>query len=1123
MSRQAGPGRRLAFALAALIVTIGALGGTAWSLNRLRAAAVERQFETAAISARAFEDHLTQSFTSIDRTLANLDDTPRTESELTAALRQAPYLRSISLLDKTGAIVASSNPRNVGHRVDRRDFLPQSGEPVAVLRIGLVQAGRDFYEARPTASEEATPATSFIPATRDIRLANGKWATLAASVNTDYFLNFYGNHVAAETGLVRLLRYDGRLLLSTDESLEPDALTLARIEKNEIGHFEQRLADGRTVLTAYRASRSHPFVLEVHFDKEQVLSPWREEAKATASIVAAVLLLSLTLASLYFLRLEKAARQRELDEERLSVAAIAFEAQEGMVITDARAKILQVNIAFTTITGFTAEESIGRPMNLLRSGIYDEAFYAAIWQQLGRTGAWSGELLNRHKDGAIRSHAVTITAVTASDGTVTHYVGTFTDITERKQVEAERKELNRDFVAFLENTSDFIYFKDANSRFRFCSQTLADITGHASWRDMIGKHDSEVFPEETARIYTEEEAPVFRDGVPLLSRTDPYCDAGGAQGWVSTSKWPIFDETGKVDGIFGISRDVTRSMRTEIDLRIAATAFESHEGMFITDADSVIVRVNRAFTEITGYAVEDALGKTPKLLSSGHHDADYYAAMKDSVMSTGAWQGEIWNRRKSGEVYPEWLTITAVKDGHGAITHYVATLTDITQRKASEDEIKHLAFYDPLTRLPNRRLLLDRLQHALASSARDEREGALLFIDLDNFKILNDTFGHDRGDQLLQQVAERLTGSVREGDTVARLGGDEFVVMLEDLSEERGVAATQAEAIAEKIRTNLNQPYDLGGIQYHNTPSIGITLFADHQNTVDELMKRADLAMYNAKAAGRNTLRFFDPEMQAVVTARASIEQDLREGLRRSEFLVYYQPQVDATGRVIGAEALVRWPHPERGLISPADFVPLAEETGIILPLGRWVLETACRQLAAWATQPAMAHLTIAVNVSARQFHQTDFVAQVIEILDSNGADAQKLKLELTESLLLEDVEDIIAKMETLKTRGVSFSLDDFGTGYSSLAYLSRLPLDQLKIDRSFVMHIESNDSNAAICAATISLAHGLKLKVVAEGVETEAQRYFLNTVHGCDFIQGYLFSRALPVDEFESLLTRQN
>ena len=442
------------------------------------------------------------------------------------------------------------------------------------------------------------------------------------------------------------------------------------------------------------------------------------------------------------------------------------------------------------------------------------------------------------------------------------------------------------------------------------------------------------------------------------------------------------------------------------------------------------------------------------------------------------------------------------------------------KNKSAEEEIKNLAYFDTLTRLPNRRLLQDRIQQALASSERSGKIGALLFIDLDNFKTLNDTLGHDIGDLLLIQVAQRLESCIRKCDTVARLGGDEFVVMLEDLSEHNREAVNQTEAIGEKILILLNLPYQLASYEHHSTPSIGATLFKSREQGIEDLLKQADIAMYQAKKAGRNTLRFFDQLMQDTLTARTSLESDLRKALERLQFCLLYQVQVDHLNHPVGAEALIRWLHPERGLVSPDQFIPLAEETGLILPIGQWVLETACAQLVKWSAQPETAHLTVAVNVSAYQFQQDNFANNVLEILQRTGANPERLKLELTESVLVSNIDSIVAKMRILKNVGVGFSLDDFGTGYSSLSYLSRMPLDQLKIDRSFVKNIESNDDAVAICAATISLAHSLKLKVVAEGVETAAHRYILSTVHRCDFLQGYLIGKPAPIEEFEKSLS---
>lgn len=463
---------------------------------------------------------------------------------------------------------------------------------------------------------------------------------------------------------------------------------------------------------------------------------------------------------------------------------------------------------------------------------------------------------------------------------------------------------------------------------------------------------------------------------------------------------------------------------------------------------------------------------------------------------------------------------TVLHGAQGKQEGAVICAADITLRKAAENEIRSLAFYDPLTRLPNRRLLMDRLQRAIVTSDRNGCRGALLFIDLDNFKMLNDTFGHDKGDLLLQQVAQRLASSVRENDTVARLGGDEFVVLLENLSANAQEAEMQAGNVGRKILATLNQAYQLANRKHWSTPSIGLTLFSNHRETVEELMKQADQAMYQAKAAGRNGLRFFNPEMQSAMVARTALGAALRDAPLKNQFVLHYQAQLESNGDLTGAEALVRWEHPRRGTIPPDEFIPLAEETGLILSIGHWVLKTACIQLTNWAAQPEMAHLTIAVNISVCQFQQIDFVDQVIAVIEQTGANPQRLKMELTESVMISNTEDIIAKIGALKAKGIGFSLDDFGTGYSSLAYLKRLPLDCLKIDRSFINGIATDIGDAAITKMVITLGKDMGLTVIAEGVENEAQRDILFH-QGCHAYQGYLFSPPLPLMEFETFVKR--
>jgi len=490
-----------------------------------------------------------------------------------------------------------------------------------------------------------------------------------------------------------------------------------------------------------------------------------------------------------------------------------------------------------------------------------------------------------------------------------------------------------------------------------------------------------------------------------------------------------------------------------------------------------------------------------------------------SLTEQGHWSGEIWNKRKNGELIAEQISISAMRDTDGSALQYVAHFTDISERIKAQAQIDTLAFYDPLTQLPNRRLLLDRLDQALHASTRHARNNALLFVDLDNFKTINDTLGHSQGDLLLVKVTERIKDCIRDGDTLARLGSDEFVVMLEDLSEDVIEAATQTEAAGDKILAAFVADFALGSGAHHASASIGITLFGGSMlESSEQPLRRAELAMFQAKEAGRNMLCFFDPQMQAVVSEHATMAADLREAVIKQQFVLHYQPQVVGTGRITGVEALVRWEHPRRGRVSPAEFIPMAEETGLILPLGQWVLETACQQLAAWEQHPEMAHLTMAVNVSARQFHQRDFVDGVLATLERTGAKPKRLKLELTESMLVDDVEAIIVKMGALKARGVSFSLDDFGTGYSSLAHLKRLPLDQLKIDQGFVRNIVTDANDAVIAKMVVVLAESMGLSVIAEGVELQAQANALAKL-GCHAYQGYLFNRPLSLEALEALV----
>jgi len=557
----------------------------------------------------------------------------------------------------------------------------------------------------------------------------------------------------------------------------------------------------------------------------------------------------------------------------------------------------------------------------------------------------------------------------------------------------------------------------------------------------------------------------------------------------------------------------------ESEERFEQLAEQSRTFIWEVDSKGKLTYVSDMVEKVLGYRSEELVGKK---YFYDFHPSEGKESFKKTVCEV--FEGKVsfenfTNLAVDREGETVWLTTNgiAMVSNDGTFLGYRGSNTDISERKYSEEKINGLSFFDQLTALPNRTLLLDRLKQAMAAGSRSGNYGALLFIDLDNFKTLNDTLGHEIGDSLLKLVAQRLSGCVREGDTVSRFGGDEFVVVLEGLSTDETDAATASELMAEKILASLNQPYFLGGINHRSSASIGITLFKGDDTSIDDLMKQADLAMYKSKDAGRNNLSFFDPNMEHTLKERALLENDLRIGIEEKQFILYYQAQVVNHGHITGAEALVRWKHPKRGILSPMEFIPVAEETGLIIPLGEWILKTACAQLAEWSRIPKMADITIAVNVSARQFSQNDFVEQVLSTLRENGADPKKLKLELTESLFVQDVEEVIEKMVALKNEGVSFSLDDFGTGYSSLSYLKRLPLDQLKIDKSFVRDLLIDPNDAIICKSTIALAESMGLSVIAEGVETQEQHSALSEI-GCFSYQGYWFSRPVPLNEFEAL-----
>lgn len=750
-----------------------------------------------------------------------------------------------------------------------------------------------------------------------------------------------------------------------------------------------------------------------------------------------------------------------------------------------------------------------------------------------------------------------------TDGSISSLQGSFQDISERKNFEAFKVGQNKILESIAANVplSEIMHAAVALIESQFpdcmCSTMLMDSDGRhlhsgastklpQSYMDYV---DGVEISSECGSCGTaayEKRCVIVTDIAqdPLWRKYKTVALASGLQACWSS---PIFSSQKEVLGTFAVYHATAHTpTKDELDFVAASShvlgiAIERHHAqqhlrllesglarlndiVMITEtvaADATqqrIIFVNDAFEMVTGFSRDEVLGASPNILDGKHTQAEELLKIHQALSNVRPVHAELIQYKKSTEEIWLELDIVPVHDESGWHTHWVAVMRDITQRKQTDLKIQQLAFYDTMTGLPNRQLLTERLEQRLGAIGRIKQSGAVLFIDLDNFKSLNDTHGHDVGDMLLIEVARRIVSCVRGSDTVSRLGGDEFVVIIDKLDENQDEASLQVRIVCDKILRSFETPFHLNHYTHHSTPSIGVTLFGhDANTTVDELLRRADLAMYKAKDSGRNAYRFFDPEMEAFLRERVALEGDLHNGILQQQFVLHFQPQLNSARQTVGAEALVRWNHPQRGLVMPGDFIKFAEGCGLILPIGEWVLASACRQLLLWAHNPHTQHLTLSVNVSPRQYQQSDFVERVMQLIKATGINPAKLKLELTESILVDNVEDIITKMSALSAIGVGFSLDDFGTGYSSLSYLKRLPLGQLKIDQSFVRDISSDDKDSSIVHTIINLGQNLGLEVLAEGVETEEQLTFLLN-HGCQLFQGYLFSQPLPIKQFEAL-----
>ncbi|RRS36002.1 MAG: hypothetical protein OI74_00615 [Gammaproteobacteria bacterium (ex Lamellibrachia satsuma)] len=593
---------------------------------------------------------------------------------------------------------------------------------------------------------------------------------------------------------------------------------------------------------------------------------------------------------------------------------------------------------------------------------------------------------------------------------------------------------------------------------------------------------------------------------------------GGTERTLLANGETLTNKEGERIGAVVTLHDITSQKALEQELRLSSMVFEAHDAMIITDDQGRIQRVNRRFVEMTGYSPEDVFGKTPSILKSGRHDDRFYRNLWKQLTDSGSWQGEIWNQRRNGEVYPQWTSISLIRDNKGTIIHFLSSMVDVSKQRRAEAEVEFLAYHDSLTGLPNRVLLFDRLNQALARSSRSGSVGASVFIDLDRFKNINDSLGHLVGDGMLKEFSRRLKKLVRKDDTLARLGGDEFMMVLNELGPDHESATNKVLSIAEKFKASLAEPYHIREYELHTTSSIGVTLFSGDGETAEDIIRRADTAMYKAKEEGRNAIRFYLPEMQAQVRDRLAMENDMRIAMEKDQFKLFFQPQIDIqTGELIGAEALLRWRHPERGYILPDHFIPIAEDTGLIVSLGEYVLREVCCRNRIWH-DAGLPKIPIAVNVSPVQFRRTDFLNQVNSILGDTQLSPRYLELEMTETAFMQNIVEVKDTLTQLKAQGVNIAIDDFGTGYSSLSYLNQMAIDKLKIDQSFIQDVSTDQNNATITKTIISMAQYLNLKTIGEGVETLDQFKFLQH-SGCDEVQGFLFHEPVPMEIFSDML----
>ena len=831
--------------------------------------------------------------------------------------------------------------------------------------------------------------------------------------------------------------------------------------------------------------------------------------------IGILLLLAVAIPTLWQL----AAQQLHLARDRGDVRLALEQSGDAVIITDAKGCVEFLSPLAEKLTGWTSPEARGRAIREILN-LRNARTHAPLPDPIGlalaqrwSSGASEPVLLVR-RDGRELPIEESAAPILDRKDQLSGAVMVFRDMTEQHVREERALFTGGPAVMFRWRAAERwpVEYVSPNITSQFGYQPSDFTSGRLQYLDVI-------HPADLARVVAED-MQFSVGGVPNFEQYYRIRAADGSYRWVYDFTRVIRNDQGVITHYHGYLLDITKQRQSENDLRLAACVFDHNfEGIMITDAQGHIVRVNPAFTKITGYQPDEVFGQSPTILGSGRHDRQFFQAMWKSIHDRGHWRGEIWNRRRNGEIYPQWLVISVVKDPHEGVTNYVGVFTDISDYKKAEETIRHLAYHDALTNLPNRPLLVDRLEVALAHGRRDGHSLAVLFVDLDRFKAVNDTLGHAAGDMLLKLSADRLNACVREGDTVGRMGGDEFVVVLNNIGAGEN-APSAAALVASKIRDAFSTPFLLEGVQTRVTSSMGIALYPHHGETAENLLRMADMAMYHAKSQGRDNYQLYRTGMTASDRRQPLLEQDLREALVRNEFRLVYQPQVDlASGVVVGVEALLRWQHPVRGVLVAAEFIPQVEEAGMIQPIGEWVIREALKVRRHWMNEGiASPDLRLALNVSARELRQGEFATAVGEALAELHLDPGILEIELTESSLLHHTEDTQRTLDMLKAAGTSVIIDDFGTGYSVFASLKRFPISAIKIAPAFVRNLPDDGSDAAIVTAIISVAESLGMRTIAEGVETEAQIAFLKSA-GCNAYQGNLYSPPLPAEDMETLL----